>query len=119
MFDVVVIGSGMAGISLASELSINLSVCVLEKENLLSYHSTGRSMAFYIESYGNETVRKLTTASKNFFNSFEDQQSKRKLLNKRGVLHIGNKAQIQIINNLYNNLCFVVKHLGPQLNNFI
>lgn len=105
MYDVVVIGSGMAGISLASELSEDLSVCVVEKEKLISYHSTGRSMAFYIESYGNEIVRKLTTASKNFFNSFEDPQSKRKLLNKRGVLHIGNKSQTKIINNLYNNLC--------------
>ena len=56
-YDVVVIGSGMAGISLASELSEDLSVCVVEKEKLISYHSTGRSMAFYIESYGNEIVR--------------------------------------------------------------
>lgn len=107
MYDVVVIGSGMAGISLASELSQDRSVCVVEKEKLVSYHSTGRSMAFYVESYGNETVRKLVTASKNFFNSFEDPQSKRKLLSKRGVLHIGNKAQTQNINNLYNNLCKV------------
>ena len=53
IFDVGVIGSGIAGISIASELSQNFSVCVLEKEKLLSYHSTGRSMAFYIESYGN------------------------------------------------------------------
>jgi len=105
MFDVVVIGSGMAGISLASELSINLSVCVLEKENLLSYHSTGRSMAFYIESYGNETVRKLTTASKSFFKNFENIYSDRKLLNKRGVLHIANNKQGPNIKHLYDNLC--------------
>ena len=104
MFDVVIIGCGMAGISLASELSEERSVCILEKEKVVSYHSTGRSMAFYIESYGNETVRKLTTASKDFFNSFEDPDSNRKLLNKRGVLHIGNQNQSHIIKNLYDNL---------------
>ena len=104
MYDVVIIGSGMAGISLASELSEERSVCILEKEKIISYHSTGRSMAFYIESYGNETVRKLTTASKDFFNSFEDLGSNRKLLNKRGVLHIGNQKQSHIISNLYDNL---------------
>ena len=110
MFDVVIIGSGMAGISLASELSKNLSVCVVEKEKLLSYHSTGRSMAFYVESYGNEIVRKLTTASKNFFNSCIDPNLDRKLLSKRGVLHIANKRQSQNINNLYDNLTFLINH---------
>ena len=104
MFDVVIIGSGMAGISIASELSEERSVCILEKEKINSYHSTGRSMAFYIESYGNNIVRKLTTASKNFFNGQEDISSDKKLLNKRGVLHIGNKKQSHIINNLYDNL---------------
>ena len=104
MFDIIVIGSGMAGISIASELSKNLSVCVLEKEKLLSYHSTGRSMAFYIESYGNETVRKLTSASKVFFKNIENLNADKKLLNKRGVLHIGNKNQEKEIKNLYKEL---------------
>ena len=66
-FDVIVLGSGIAGISIASELSEHLDVCVLEKERLISYHSTGRSLAFYLESYGNEVIRQLTSASKDFF----------------------------------------------------
>ena len=61
-FDVIVLGSGIAGISIASELSKQLDVCILEKEKLISYHSTGRSLAFYLESYGNEVIRKLTSA---------------------------------------------------------
>ena len=39
-FDVIVLGSGIARISLGSELSNYLDVCVLEKEKLTSYHST-------------------------------------------------------------------------------
>ena len=103
IFDVIIIGSGIAGISLASKLSSDLSVCVIEKEKLLSYHSTGRSFAFYVESYGNETIRKLTKASKNYFLQNNNINS-RKLLNKRGALYVANHNQINSRNNLYNEL---------------
>ena len=103
IFDVIIIGSGIAGISLASKLSSDLSVCVIEKEKLLSYHSTGRSFAFYVESYGNETIRKLTKASKNYFLENNNINS-RKLLNKRGALYVANHNQINSRNNLYNEL---------------
>ena len=67
IFDVIILGSGIAGISLASRLSKKVSVCIIEKEKLISYHSTGRSFAFYVESYGNDIIRKLTKESKSFF----------------------------------------------------
>ena len=102
-FDVIIIGSGIAGISLASKLSNDLSVCVIEKEKLLSYHSTGRSFAFYIESYGNETIRKLTKASKNYFLEHSNSND-RKLLNKRGALYLANEKQINSRNKLFNEL---------------
>ena len=69
-------------------------------------------MALYIESYGNETVRKLTTASKFFFNNFKDLTSNRKLLNKRGVLHIATKSQEPKLINLYNNLRKINKNFS-------
>ena len=47
-FDFIVIGSGIAGMSLASLISDQRSVCIIEKEKDLSYHSTGRSFAFFI-----------------------------------------------------------------------
>ena len=49
-FDFIVIGSGIAGMSLASLISDQRSVCIIEKEKELSYHSTGRSFAFFIPS---------------------------------------------------------------------
>lgn len=66
-FDTIVIGGGMAGISIAHELASNRSVAVLEMESTLAYHTTGRSAATYLESYGNDVVRRLTTASRSFF----------------------------------------------------
>lgn len=103
-FDIIVLGSGIAGISIASELSKYLKVCVLEKERLISYHSTGRSLAFYLESYGNDIIRKLTSASKDFFYNILDTNSKNILIKKRGVIHIANKLQNIKLKNLYETL---------------
>ena len=103
-FDIIVLGSGIAGISIASELSEFLDVCVLEKEGLISYHSTGRSLAFYLESYGNEVIRQLTSASKDFFYNRIDATSKNILIKKRGVIHIANKFQTIKLKNLYKTL---------------
>lgn len=103
LFDVIILGSGIAGMSLGAKLSETLSVCILEKEKIISYHSTGRSFAFYIESYGNNIIRKLTKASKEFFinNKSLDNQ---KILKKRGALYLANKLQINEKNNLYIKL---------------
>jgi D-arginine dehydrogenase len=65
--DVIVIGGGIAGVSIAYELSKSAAVTLLEMESTLAYHTTGRSAAVYLETYGGEQVRALTTASRNFF----------------------------------------------------
>lgn len=65
--DVLIIGGGIAGISLASALSGYCRVVVVDMEGHAGYHATGRSAASYFESYGNAAVRALTRASKSFF----------------------------------------------------
>ncbi|VWX46957.1 FAD-binding oxidoreductase [Novosphingobium sp. 9U] len=62
-FDIVVVGAGMAGASIAAELAPRASVLVLEAEDRPGYHTTGRSAAFWTESYGGPGVQPLTTAS--------------------------------------------------------
>lgn len=62
-YDIVVVGAGMAGASLAAELAGHARVLVLEMEDQPGYHSTGRSAAFWTESYGGPQVQPLTTAS--------------------------------------------------------
>jgi D-arginine dehydrogenase len=65
-FDFVVVGAGMAGLSVAAELSRSARVAVLERESQPGYHATGRSAALFSELYGNATIRALTRASRSF-----------------------------------------------------
>src|SRR5690349_4741872 len=65
--DVVVIGGGIAGVSIAYELSRAARVTVLEMEPTLAFHTTGRSAAIFLETYGGEQIRALTTGSRAFF----------------------------------------------------
>ena len=66
-FDTIVVGGGIAGVSIAYELAAHRSVALVERESTLAYHTTGRSAASFLESYGNATVRALTRASRDFF----------------------------------------------------
>jgi D-arginine dehydrogenase len=66
VFDVIVLGAGMAGASLAAELAPHRRVLLLEVEDQPGRHATGRSAAMFFESYGNPTVRALTRASRGF-----------------------------------------------------
>ncbi len=62
--DFAIIGAGMAGASLAAELAAGgARVIVIESEATPGYHATGRSAAFWTESYGGPMVQPLTTAS--------------------------------------------------------
>jgi D-arginine dehydrogenase len=65
--DVAVIGAGIAGVGVAYELTATASVVLLEQEREPAYHTTGRSAAMFLESYGGDRVRPLTTASRATF----------------------------------------------------
>jgi D-arginine dehydrogenase len=62
--DVAVIGAGIGGVSVAHELTADATVVLLEQEDRAAYHTTGRSAAMYLESYGPPAVRALTSASR-------------------------------------------------------
>ncbi len=62
-FDIAVIGAGIAGASLAAELAPHARVIMLEAEDAPGRHATGRSAAFWAETYGGPLVQPLTTAS--------------------------------------------------------
>jgi len=95
MGDVVIVGAGIAGASLAYELSAQRNVVLLEQETRPGYHSTGRSAAMLIATYGTEAVRCLTMASRPFFESPPEGFSDLPLLSSRGFLHLARDDQLQ------------------------
>ena len=66
LFDIIIIGGGIGGISAAARLSKDCSVLLLERESALGYHASGRSAASYIKDYGNEVIRELNERSFEF-----------------------------------------------------
>ncbi|RST30506.1 FAD-binding oxidoreductase [Sphingomonas ginkgonis] len=63
-FDVVIVGAGIAGASLAARLAGRCSVLLLETEDQPGYHTSGRSAAFWQASYGGAAILPLTLASR-------------------------------------------------------
>ena len=63
MRDFLIIGGGIGGISAAARLSELGSVTVLEMEDALGCHASGRSAAMFEENYGNASTVALNRAS--------------------------------------------------------
>lgn len=65
--DILIIGGGVAGLSAAAALAEQAKVVVLEAEEQIGFHSSGRSAALLHYALGNPPVRRLTLASREFF----------------------------------------------------
>jgi D-arginine dehydrogenase len=85
MTDIVIVGAGMAGASLAAALAGAAEVILLEAESRPGYHATGRSAAFWSESYGGPLVRPLTSASGPFL-------VEHGLTRRRGAIHLADAS---------------------------
>lgn len=79
----------MAGLSLAAHLAADARVLVIEAEDAPGYHATGRSVAFWTESYGGPGVQPLTTVSGPMLAKPDADLSAESFLTPRGALHIG------------------------------
>lgn len=87
-FDAAIVGAGIAGASLAYTLAPHARVLLLERESQPGMHSTGRSAAMFMESYGPPQVRALTRASRAFYTQPPAGFAEAPILSARGVLYV-------------------------------
>jgi D-arginine dehydrogenase len=66
-FDIIVIGAGIAGASIAAHLAETKRVLILEMEDRPGFHTTGRSAATFEPNYGPPPMLAFTRASNEFF----------------------------------------------------
>jgi D-arginine dehydrogenase len=103
-WQVVVIGAGIAGSSIAAELAgLGARVLLLEREGQPGYHTTGRSAALFTVAYGPPVIRALSRASEPLFRAPRDGVP---LLRPRGAMFIARPDQI-------GSLDALAAELGP------
>jgi D-arginine dehydrogenase len=91
--DFLIIGAGIAGASAGFELAAKGKVIVLEREARPGYHTTGRSAATFIETYGNRVMRGLTSCGKEFFVNPPAGFADAKLVSPRGCMIVATAEQ--------------------------
>lgn len=102
--DVLIVGAGIAGASLAWWLAPHRRVALLESESQPGYHATGRSAAMFMESYGPPGVRALTRASRGFYLAPPAGFTDRPLVTPRGALYVAAPGQGEALDALQAEL---------------
>jgi D-arginine dehydrogenase len=100
-YDIVVIGAGIAGASLAHALlhapGSMPRLLLLEREAQPGLHSTGRSAAMFMASYGPPQARALTRASRAFYEQPPPGFTETPILSPRGALYPGWQGQEHLL----------------------
>ena len=108
--DFLIIGGGIAGASVGHWLAPHGRVVLLERESQPGYHTTGRSAATFMESYGTPQVRALTMASRAFFEHPPSGFSDSPLLGPRGALMVASPGQEAMLERYWDEL----RRIDPQ-----
>lgn len=85
--DVLIVGAGIAGASLAAAIGERRKVMVIEAEDHPGLHATGRSAAFWQEGYGGPLVAPLTRASRRSLKAGG-------YLRPRGAIHLARAGEV-------------------------
>jgi D-arginine dehydrogenase len=115
--DFLVVGAGIAGASIGYFLAPHGRVVLLERESQPGYHTTGRSAALFIESYGTPQVRALTCASRQFLEAPPQGFAGHALLTPRGAMFVGTPAQSAALDEAFEIASKVskqVRRLSPE-----
>jgi len=94
-YDFAVIGAGIAGASVAYELQSRGRTLLLEREPLPGQHTTGRSAAFSVESYGDGVVQLLTRAARSLLEDPPEDFPPQPLAQRCPMLWIARAEQAQ------------------------
>ncbi|MFT4469136.1 NAD(P)/FAD-dependent oxidoreductase [Arthrobacter sulfonylureivorans] len=92
--DVLIIGGGIAGLSLAAELAGRVRVVLAEAEPTLGYHTSGRSARQLVPSYGPPAVQQLTVRTLDLLHRRQSEAGLQ-ILSHRSFLLIGSKAAVK------------------------
>src|SRR5881397_1678776 len=95
--DYIVVGAGIAAASVGYFLGAHGSVVLLERESQPGYHSTGRSAALFMESYGTPQVRALTRASRAFLEHPPAGFTDVPILAPRGAMMVATAEQTALV----------------------
>ncbi|HKX91353.1 MAG TPA: FAD-dependent oxidoreductase [Sphingomicrobium sp.] len=87
-FDIIIVGGGIAGASLGAEVARARRTLIVEAETQCGYHATGRSAAFWLESYGGAKVALLSAASRAFLERPPTDFAESGFLRRRGAVHL-------------------------------
>lgn len=109
--DFLIVGGGIAGAGAAWSLSQSpgaggngrASVLLLERESQPGYHSTGRSAAVFSETYGNDAIRALTSASRAFFERPPEGFAEHPLWSPRAWLYIAKAGSVTRLDAWYEH----------------
>ncbi|MGN6090933.1 MAG: NAD(P)/FAD-dependent oxidoreductase [Luteibacter jiangsuensis] len=99
--DVIVVGGGIAGASVAWFLAPHARVAVLERESFAGFHTTGRSAAHFSETYGSPQVRALSRATRPFLERPPCGFAAHPILHPRGALLVGGAGQAERVHAEY------------------
>lgn len=102
--DFLILGAGIAGASIGHFLAPYGRCAMLERESQPGYHSTGRSAAQFIASYGPPQVRALSRASEPFFLNPPPGFAEAPLLTPRGLLTVAGPEEMPHLDDAWATL---------------
>ena len=102
--DYLILGAGIAGASIGHFLAPHGRCVMLERESQPGYHSTGRSAAQFIASYGPAQVRALSRASEPFFQNPPAGFAEAPLLTPRGLLTVAGPDEMHHLDEAWATL---------------
>jgi D-arginine dehydrogenase len=108
--DFILIGAGIAAASTGHFLAPHGRCVMLERESQPGYHSTGRSAAQFIATYGTPQVRALSRASEPFFQHPPEGLASAPLLTPRGLLTVAGADEMHHLHEAWD----VLKAISPR-----